>query len=325
LVGPAIFVVALALGSLPAAAQSTTTSSGCSGFKFELANPSPGSMLQPGGYVLEGIAMDTRSTSGPGIDRVDFFLGNRDEGGLSLGSVLPSSTATGPFGEGSFQTTLQLPDMMGGHDLVGYAHSTVTGQEVVISVPIIVGVQEDTIVAGAHSTPTTVPTETETCTPAPAGQVTTPPAVIAPATAPTTTTTTPSTSTTTTTPATSVAASNASIRLNIANPDPGASIFSGGFEIEGTAWDTMAQQGVGVDRVEVFLDNRDEGGMLLSTAIVGMTNPAATGTNQPSTNTWRTIIDLPANQTGPHSLWFYAHSSVTGLEKAVEVPVSIVQ
>src|SRR5688572_9156606 len=98
---PIAFAAALALATTPSFAQTTTTASStsaaCSELHFELANPTPGSMLSPGGYMLEGIAMDTRATSGVGIDRIDFFLGNRDEGGLSIGSAVPL-TVQGPLG-----------------------------------------------------------------------------------------------------------------------------------------------------------------------------------------------------------------------------------
>src|SRR5262250_2812286 len=82
LVGPATAAATLALASLPAFAQTATSSSpaNCSQVRFELANPSPGAMLEPGGLVLEGIALDSRApqSQAPGIDRIDFFLGNRD-------------------------------------------------------------------------------------------------------------------------------------------------------------------------------------------------------------------------------------------------------
>ena len=77
--------LALGLGTLPAFAQTMpmTGSGECSGMRFELANPSPGDRVEPGGLVLQGVAMDNRASQGPGIDRIDFFLDSREEGGIT--------------------------------------------------------------------------------------------------------------------------------------------------------------------------------------------------------------------------------------------------
>jgi len=77
------------------------------------------------------------------------------------------------------------------------------------------------------------------------------------------------------------------------------------------AFDKAAQSGSGIDRVEIFLDNRDSGGMYLTQAVPG------------PDNVWRAIAPLPTNQTGLHTLSFYVHSSVTGQEAVVTVPVTI--
>ena len=164
-VGPLAAAGALAMGTLPAFAQPTTPSSAanCSDVRFELSNPAPGAMLEPGGLVLEGVAIDERATEseGAGIDRVDFFLGNRDEGGTNIGTAEPSAV-TGPFGAGSFRTTVQLPSTPGSHDLFAYAHSSVTNQEIVLSEPISVGLSR--AVAAPTSANASTPTLTESCT-----------------------------------------------------------------------------------------------------------------------------------------------------------------
>src|SRR5579864_2433877 len=137
LLGPLSVAAALGVSTLPAFAQS---SGSCSSIQFQLSNPDPGSRIEAGNDIVSGVAMDINAPSGStGVDRVDFFLGNRDEGGISLGSAVPGMTA-GPFGPGSFQTTLDFPNTnLGGHDLFAYAHDSVTGQESVISEPISVG------------------------------------------------------------------------------------------------------------------------------------------------------------------------------------------
>jgi hypothetical protein len=291
LIVPVVAAAALTFGSTAAWAQTTATSSeSCDDLQFQLANPAPGSMLLPGGYLLEGVAADTRATTGSGIDRVDFFLGNRDEGGVSLGSVAPSG-ASGALGPGSFAVEVELPDMIGGHDLFAYAYSTVTGQEAVIAVPISVG--EDPEAAGVMAEDMAAPAVFVSCTPAPTGSTTTP-------------TSTPTTSTTAPT-STAPESSEETVSLSIANPVEGATLLPGAYSIDG--------QATGVDRVEVFLDNRDEGGLFLGNAVPG--------DDSDDSGMFHIVVDLPENQTGVHSLWFYAQSSTTGEWTAVEIPVTI--
>jgi hypothetical protein len=81
--------------------------------------------------------------------------------------------------------------------------------------------------------------------------------------------------------------------------------------LEGLAFDPNAQQGSGIDRVEIFLDNRDDGGAMLGQATLD------------SGRAWRAVVTLPSNQTGLHTLSFYAHSSLTDKESLVSVPVTI--
>ena len=139
LVAPLGAAAALSVGSLPAVAQTMTATGDCSSIDFQLANPDPGVRVEVGHNVIQGVAMDKTAPSGSvGIDRIDFFLDSRDLGGLSVGTAVPGLTP-GPFGPGSFQTTVSLPNLVGGHDLFAYAHDTVTGQESVVSVPISLG------------------------------------------------------------------------------------------------------------------------------------------------------------------------------------------
>src|SRR5712691_5251554 len=136
----------LILTSLPALAQTESMGGDCSAIQFELANPAPGSRVDPGTYIVQGVALDTRSEDGPGIDRIDFFLGNREQGGVLLGHAVPGGEALGPFGPDSFQTRISVPpNLTGSRDIFGYAHSTVTDQENVIAVPIAVGIDPNKV------------------------------------------------------------------------------------------------------------------------------------------------------------------------------------
>jgi len=304
LLGPLTVAATLGISTLPAFAQTapaTPVSSGCSDIHFELANPGAASELQPGGLVVQGVAMDSRAQQGLGIDHVDFFLDSRDAGGMSIGTAVPG-LVPGPFGPTSFQTTITVPNSTGGHDLFAYAHSSVNGAESVISVPV--SVNEDpskalqslgetatmSCLGGSTmlTTPTTPATSTSTSTPTtPATQPSTTPAIM------------------------SVAPTSSTITLSVGNPSPNDTIKTGAYSIQGDAFDKAATSGTGIDRIDIFLDNRDNGGMFLSAATLG------------TSTFWQATVNLPNNQTGLHELWFYAHSSVTGQTMTVSVPVTI--
>ena len=307
LLGPLALATCLGLGTLPALAQTTTTPTGtgeCSGMRFELANPDPGAMLQPGAIVVQGVAQDERATEGPGIERIDFFLDSREEGGVNVGTAVPGMTP-GPFGPDSFQTTISLPAMTGGHDLFAYAQSSVNGAESVISLPIAVGEPP----SKAFATPPEN-TVTERCMAGSAGTVT--------STTTTTPSTTPSTTTTGEQPSTTTPAARppgeTTMTFDVGNPSPGDTIHAGAMHIEGIAFDKEATEGTGIDRIEVFLDNRDEGGTIIGQGSFG----------SPSTpEMWIATVNLPNNLLGLHTLFFYALSSVTGEEAVMEVPVTV--
>lgn len=302
-IGALSVAATLGLGTLPAFAQSMpSTSGGCGTIQFQLANPTPGSRVEAGSDIIQGVAMATNAPSGAnGIDHVDFFLGSRDEGGVSLGSAVPGMTA-GPMGPGSFQATLDFPtNQIGGHDLWAYAHSSVTGQESVISVPIAIG--EDS--TKAFVTPPAADSQQMMCLGSANGTNQT---GVTSTTQPATTTSTTTTSTTT---STSGVANSQTMTLEVGNPSPGDTIHVGAYNIIGRALDRSATSGSGIDRIDVFLDNRDQGGMFLGTGSV-LNN-----------NLWSATISIPNNQTGLHSLTFYAHSAISGAEISTTVPVTV--
>jgi hypothetical protein len=279
----------------------------CSAMHFELANPNPGSMIEPGGMVLQGIAMDSRAQGSTGIDHIDFFLDNRDQGGVNLGIAMPSM-APGPFGPDSFETTVTIPNVMGGHDLFAYAYSSLTGAQSVISVPVAVG--EDPSKVGELGTSATTSCMPGGASSTPAAETPMTPSTTTSPTTPATTPATTTTTTTSTTTTTAVAPSATTISVSVSNPSPGDTIHVGGYTIEGMAFDKAAPSGTGIDRVEIFLDNRDSGGMFLTQAMPG------------ADNMWHAIAQLPTNQTGLHTLYFYVQSSVTGQEVIVTIPVT---
>jgi hypothetical protein len=102
---------------------------------LSLANPNPGDVLSTGDIFVSGAAFDPAVSSGSGIARVDLFLGERDNGGLFLGSTAP---AAGPSGQ-LFQIKATLPNSAnGGRDFVAYAYA-LNGQETSVVVPVFVG------------------------------------------------------------------------------------------------------------------------------------------------------------------------------------------
>jgi hypothetical protein len=82
--------------------------------------------------------------------------------------------------------------------------------------------------------------------------------------------------------------------------------------MEGQAFDRAAKSGSGVDRVSVFVDDRDAGGQHIGDATLG----------QPVPNGFSATVDL-SKLTGEHTLFVYARSAVTGKETVVNFPVTI--
>src|SRR5712692_12037718 len=82
--------------SLPVGAQTTamSSSSACAAGPpvLLLANPSPGDMVPQGDLVVSGAAFDPNVSGSSGVSRVDLFLGQRDAGGVFLGSAIPGQS-----------------------------------------------------------------------------------------------------------------------------------------------------------------------------------------------------------------------------------------
>src|SRR5262249_18049266 len=75
--------------------------------------------------------------------------------------------------------------------------------------------------------------------------------------------------------------------LQLANPASGAVLPIGDVVIEGLAYDPAATDGTGIDRVELFLESRDNGGLSLGSAVPGtngVTNPRG----------FRIVADFPS-------------------------------
>jgi hypothetical protein len=103
---------------------------------LRLDNPKQGDVLVVGHTVLNGIAFDPAATSGSGVDNVSCFDNPRDQGGIFMGG---GSTGAGGNPEAfAIEVNVNL-NQSGAHTLSCYAHSSVTGQEASVSVPIFLG------------------------------------------------------------------------------------------------------------------------------------------------------------------------------------------
>jgi hypothetical protein len=82
--------------------------------------------------------------------------------------------------------------------------------------------------------------------------------------------------------------------------------------MQGQAFDRAARSGSGVDRVSVFVDDRDAGGQHVGDAVLG----------QAAATAFSLTADL-SRSSGKHTLFVYARSSVTGHETVVSFPIVI--
>jgi hypothetical protein len=115
------------------------------------------------------------------------------------------------------------------------------------------------------------------------------------------------------------------IHLNVSNPGPGDTVPVGNMVLHGLAFDRTAQSAAGIDRVQVFLGNRDVGGTHLADATLGEPNPFAASTDAQFANAaWSAVVGIP-NQPGLTFLVVKAHSAVTDHESAVSLPIVIGQ
>jgi hypothetical protein len=103
-----------------------------------------------------------------------------------------------------------------------------------------------------------------------------------------------------------------SLVLSLGNPQPGDFVPRGRLIMQGVAFDRASNAGSGVDKVSVFLDDRDSGGQHLGDAKLGDPNPAGFTVN----------ADF-SRASGKHTLFLYARSSVTGKEAVLSFPISV--
>jgi hypothetical protein len=109
--------------------------------------------------------------------------------------------------------------------------------------------------------------------------------------------------------------------LIVASPNPGDVLMPGSnVVIQGVAYDTAATSGVGVDRVSVYLGDRDTGGIFWGNAALGLPNPVANSGQFATAGFSLRSPTIPAGS-GGRTIFVYARSSVTNREAIVSVPV----
>jgi hypothetical protein len=257
---------------------------------------------------VSGVARDPASTSGDGIDRVELFVGNRDLGGTEVGAAVPQ--------QGVFAVTAKLPgNVIGGTSFFAYAHSSVTGQETAVSVPVFLGAAPTpTPRSGTDvvATPVVPVVAQASCVPVTSSSA---------ASASTAPTTTGSNTAPVTAPAVAISGppevgAGAPV-LQLGHPNAGDTLLLGDYVVSGLAYVPGLAGGAGVDHVDFFLGSRDAGGTFLGSAVPGQSAGLAVGG-------FATRITVPNQNRGGTTMFFaYAQNSVTGQETVVTVPVSV--
>ncbi|MBV8715154.1 MAG: hypothetical protein JO020_01665 [Chloroflexi bacterium] len=297
--------------ALPAGAQSLQPQP-CPA--LQLDNPNPGDTLMPGTVVISGIAFDPAATVGSGVSRVDFFLGERDAGGLYLGSATSIPNADS-FGPPRFQTSLTIPKvMLASAEFVVYAFASVGPGQTTVVVPVRVGDIPPPKSGGpSPPTPAAVARVSSNC-----GAVATPVNLAPPLPAEIAFTPTPGPQLFGTPgPPGAPLIDNPGAILDLSNPSPGDLLPLGGYVVSGIAYDPASSSGPGVDRIQFYLDPRENGGWFVGSAV-----PAAAAPGQAPRFSATLFIPNSA-QKGSHVFTAYARSSVIGAETVASVPVFV--
>ena len=278
--------VALCLARLPVAAAApanTEPTFGCATpaedmIHLNLSNPGPGDTVPAGNMVLHGLAFDRMAQSSAGVDRVSVFLDNRNAGGTHLADA-----------------TLGEPNPFAAMTDAQFANAAWSA---VVGIPNQPGLTF--LVVKAHSAVTDH--ESAVSLPIVIGQDSMPGQACS----------------ATSTAVTNAVTPAASMHLELSNPSEGAAVKVGAFQLQGIAFDRAAETGTGIDRVSIFLDNRDTGGIHLADATL-LDEPIA-GHH----GVFQATVNIP-DEIADHTLYAYAHSAVSGHDTWVSVPISVVR
>jgi len=126
-----------------------------------------------------------------------------------------------------------------------------------------------------------------------------------------------------------LAQEGSTIDFDVANPSPGDTIHVGGNVIQGVAFDNAAESGTGIEAIDIFLGNRDQGGIIIGHGTYDLTTVSETDSGAmlvgmpDEPGMWNALVTVPSNKTGSNTLWFYAHSAISGEELAISIPVTV--
>jgi hypothetical protein len=294
-------LVVLSLGAPTPSAGAQAVDAGSSNCPvLQVDSPGPGDFLPSGDHLVSGTAFDPAAADGGGVTRVDLFLGHRESGGVFLGSAVPGQSPTG--NPRVFQTQVSIPRGVRSGDFVAYAYSSISGGQTSVAFPVQVGTEPTATPRDRPGTPvlpsvtmqSTCPTAA-TCAGQPASNV---------APLPNQSTPVPIQPQPEAAPANQLGPV-----LQLANPSAGDLLATGASVVSGVAFDPASTQGPGIDRVDLFLDSRDSGGIFLG------------GVDLQQTSAFQVTITVARKANGAHDLVAYAHSTVTGTDVVTSIPV----
>jgi hypothetical protein len=282
----------LLLANAPVSAQPAGPTVGSTCPLLSLANPGPGDLVPNGDYKVSGVVFDPVTRSPSGVSRIDFFLGQRDTGGMFLGSTMPG---TDPNNPAAFMAKVTFPDVDRLDTFTAYAYAAGSGATTTVAVPIQIGNPPRTE-APATPTPVTVSVTVKSSCPTVSVSPRTGAAVGAAA------------------PVVAVTSIQGPI-LRVANPSAGDFVSRGNYWSYGVAFDQASKQGPGVDGVSYYLEPRDNGGVFIGSATPGLLGGEL--------GLYAALLKFPTTTSGGHNLVAYAHSSVSGQESAVIIPINV--
>jgi hypothetical protein len=314
-VGAVTAAGALTLGALPAFAAAPTDAPADAGscVQLELDNPHPGDAVPVGDYSISGRAVDT---SGGTINRVQLFLEDRNLGGTPIGEADVSPGPNAPAnvlssslgGNGRFTVLADTSSSntdVGPHTLFAYASSS-SGTEVSVAVPIVLGNRSGGA-GGAFGSGLPSVSNAADC-PAPSA----PSNIVSPSAGSVTGTA-------------ALTAPTETISVTIDSPNPGGTISRGKFDVSGRA---TTSTGAPVDRVQVFVGNRDLGGMQIGEISAANSPSPVSGsttlTNSLNSNgSYHIVVDFPSQNLGVQNVFVYARSANSGKEASANTAVTI--
>src|SRR5258708_34862557 len=115
----------------------------------------------------------------------------------------------------------------------------------------------------------------------------------------------------------------AQMYLEVSNPSGGDTIHVGAYMMEGMAFDRAADQGAGLERVDIFLEDRNTGGVLIGSGQMAAPSPVPDDP-QLSEAGWSAHVIVPRNMVGGHTMFVYTMSAITGGELVVGIPITVV-